>query len=194
MVDSAKRFGYEMIQMSDLDTPPVRGADRVIRLYWDGGKFAIYKLTHLSLLRFPCMVVDTDVIFQSDVSRIMDADFDVCLTRRYEPILDDDGFDVTTTMPYNCGVMFSKNHLFWKRGLKRARAYDEKYQHWWGEQLAVREVAESGQFNVVELDCFKYNYTPEDEGEDVSQKHLVHYKGKRKDWMLCRSLMQTGPA
>ena len=181
MVKSAKKFDHTLIQLTDEETPAVRGVDRVIRLPWDGRFVMSYKLKHLAFFREPCMIVDTDVIFKHHVSHVMDRDFDVALTRRKGPILDKDGIDVTIRMPYNCGVMFSKEPRFWRAALKRCLDLPAQDQTWYGDQKAVKDVA--SRFNVLELDCEQYNYTPSHPDEDVSKRLIVHYKGNRKDWM-----------
>lgn len=180
MVRSAKRFGYELIQLTDKDTPLVKGADKAIRLPWSGFRVMTYKLKHLSRIDYPCLIVDTDVIFREDVAPILRQKFDVGLTRREGPIYDTSGVDVTIEMPYNCGVMFSKSQDFWKAALDACEGYSEGRQHWYGDQHAVKEIAP--RFNVLELPCTEYNYTPSTPDEVLTAK-IIHYKGKRKDWM-----------
>ena len=181
MVMSAARFGYELIQLTDRDTPEVKGVHKVVRLPWSGTHVMTYKLDHLSRIDYPCLIVDTDVIFQKDIAPILRNDFDVALTRRVGSIYDTDGVDVTIEMPYNCGVMFSKCQDFWRAALRTCKGYSESRQTWYGDQHAVKEIAP--RFNVLELPCSEYNYTPSSISEDLSDKKIVHYKGKRKDWM-----------
>lgn len=181
MARSAKKLGYTLVQLTDEQTPAVCGVDRVIRLPWDGRFVMSYKLKHLMFYREPCMIVDTDVVFKHDVSHVMQKDFDVALTKRAGPILDKDGIDVTIRMPYNCGVMFSKEPRFWREAHKQCLSFPAQDQTWYGDQKAVKDIAHK--FDVLELDCEQYNYTPSHPDEDVSKRMVVHYKGNRKEWM-----------
>ncbi len=180
----------EVVQMTDQATPPVPGVDSVLRHEWDGRKLMIYRLAHLAALERPaCVILDTDVIVQRSLAPVFERPFDVALTVRHEAVKTlDKTQNLTPEMPYNTGVMFSREPRFWKAALERCRALPGKQHDWWGDQLSVKQVADSGQFNVVELPCEVYNYSPSTENEDVSERHVVHYKGARKLWMKQRFL------
>ncbi len=192
MVASVKAAmpGAEVVQMTDQATSAVPGVDSVIRQDWDGKKLMIYRLAHLAALeRTACVLVDTDVVVQRSLAPVFERAFDVALTVRHEPVRTlDKTKDLAPEMPYNTGVMFSREPRFWKAALERCRALPEKQHDWWGDQVSVKQVADTGQFNVLELPCEVYNYSPSTESEDVGERHVVHYKGARKVWMKQRFL------
>jgi len=182
MAASAKRFGYELVQMTDERTPEVPGADTVVRLAWDGERLMTYRLQHLAALAGPALVVDTDVVFVRDVGHVWERAFDVALTRRTGPAFDPNGVDLAEVMPYNTGVMFSRSQAFWQRCHELCSGFPPEVQRWYGDQYAVRFAAP--EFKVLELPTDPYNYSPGSPEEDVSQRYVVHYKGSRKAWML----------
>jgi len=192
MVASVKAAmpGAEIVQMTDQVTAPVPGVDSVVRHEWDGAKLMIFRIAHLAALeRAACVILDTDVIVQRSLAPVFEQAFDVALTVRHEPVKTfDKTRDLAAEMPYNTGVMFSREPRFWKAALECCRGLPEKQHDWWGDQVSVKAVADSGQFNVLELPCDVYNYSPSTESEDVGARHVVHYKGARKVWMKQRFL------
>lgn len=182
MAASAKRLGYELLQMTDEGTSVVPGADTVVRLPWDGERLMTYRLQHLAALAEPALIVDTDVVFMRDVRHVWERAFDVALTRRIGPAPDPNGVDLAEVMPYNTGVMFSRSRAFWQRCHELCSGFPPDVQRWYGDQYAVRFAAP--EFNVLELPVDPYNYSPGSPDEDVSQHYVVHYKGPRKEWML----------
>ncbi len=182
MAASAKRLGYALVQMTDERTPAVPGVDALARLPWDGERLMTYRLQHLAALPEPALIVDTDVVIVRDVSAVWEHEFDVALTRRAGPALDPTGVDLAEVMPYNTGVMFSRSQAFWQRCYDLCREFPPEAQRWYGDQYAVRFAAP--EFKVLELPVDPYNYSPATAAEDVSGKLIVHYKGKRKEWML----------
>ena len=190
MVASVRKAmpGAEVVQMTDQRTAAVPGVDSVIRADWDGTKLMIYRLAHLAALERPaCVILDTDVVVQRSLEPVFERAFDVALTLRQEPVRTlDKTKDLAPEMPYNTGVMFSREPRFWQAALECCRALPAKNHDWWGDQLSVKQVADSGAFRVIELPCETYNYSPRTEAEDLGERHVVHYKGARKIWMKQR--------
>jgi len=184
--------GVEIVQMCDLDTPMVRGVDTVIHRAVNGQGLMLYRLDHLR--NFPAgdaMFIDTDAVVQRDVRPVFKKPFDVALTRRTGVILVD-GKDIVPEMPYNTGVIFSRSQEFWIDCYEHCATLSDKLKKWFGDQLAVRFVTESGEYNVMELTCNEYNYSPFTESEDVSGRYVAHYKGvNRKFWMLNKYMATT---
>lgn len=174
--------GAEIIQMTDMVTPQIKGVSSVVRKPYDG-YLMTFRMAHLAELKGEWITLDTDIIVKKDLRHVFNESFDVALTRREGPIYDKDGIDIVTYMPYNTGVMFSRNSMFWKLAYKSLLMMPEQAHKWWGDQLSVRLTAENGHFNVLELDCDTYNYSPETE-QDKKDCFVLHYKGKRKEWML----------
>lgn len=184
MVEHVRRTmpQHAILHMTDSVTPSVT-ADRRQELPYDGSRLMTYRLQHLAEVAEPMIVLDTDVIVQADLSAVFDKDFDVALTKRKGRILYG-GKDIVASMPYNTGLMFSRNPEFWRDAYALCRKAPQDMQRWFGDQLCVAAVAKSGKYKVLELPCSKFNYTPATQNEDVSAKFAVHYKGQRKDWML----------
>ena len=174
-----------IIQMTDESTPRVMGTDVCVRKKRDM-PLMTYRMAHMAHMPEHTIFVDTDVMFREDVSGVFDQDFDVALTERRNQLIIHEGTleNVADTMPYNTGVMFSKSRPFWEAAYHRAQRMGEPECNWFGDQLAVKETAESGAFKVLELPCDTYNYSPNSDKEDVSARKVLHFKGKRKEWML----------
>jgi len=171
-----------IIQMTDMVTPQIKGVSSVIRKPYNG-LLMTFRMQHLADLDGEWITLDTDVIVKKDLRSVFNNDFDVALTKRYGAIFDSDGNDVAKIMPYNTGVMFSRNKIFWKNAYKLLLTMPVSAHQWWGDQLSVRMCAESAKFKLLELDCAEYNYTPESE-KDNKDVFVLHFKGKRKDWMI----------
>lgn len=189
MVASVKRVmpAAKIVQMTDYDTKPVTGVDEVIRKRYDGRFLMPYRMLHLQ--DFPesqAIFLDTDVVVHKDLAPVFDEEFDVGLTIRLEPIMGPNGADVTKAMPYNTGVMFSKQtgKPFWAEAHQYCLSLPKEAREWWGDQLSVKAVADTTSLKVKTFPCDLYNYTPESQNEDLSNKFVVHYKGERKQWML----------
>lgn len=181
MVESAKRFGYELLQMTDEETPAL--VDNVVRLPWNKKHLMTYRMAHLAALDEPLCVVDTDVIFVRDVSDVWQRDFDVALTRREGPILDKNGVDVAKLYPYNTGVMFCRNPEFWRRASGICSGLSESLQTWYGDQESVKQAAPY--FRTLELDVNEWNYSPRSPEDKPGTARILHYKGpQRKSWLI----------
>ena len=78
--------------------------------------------------------------------------------------------------------MFSRSNAFWHRAAEVCHHLPERFQRWWGDQMAVAATAEKGGFNVLDLDAKVYNWTPKT-ADDTSNALVWHYKGQRKQWI-----------
>lgn len=195
MVASARRAmpDARIVHLADEVTPPVAGVDEVLRLPYDGMYLMTFRLAHFAQLQ-PCQAVflDTDVIVQRDLSLLFQSNFDVALTKRENIGLDPQGVDVAAAMPYNTGVMLSKpsGWDFWRNAWKCCETFPDEVRRWWGDQFAIKAVAEIAPLAILELPCDIYNYSPGLETENVSDRFVVHYKGERKPWMVRRALAE----
>lgn len=184
-----------VLHLADETTERVAGADEIVRLPYDGVRLMTFRLRHFSNLEARHAVfLDTDVIVQEDLSALFAEPFDVALTRRDEAVPDPNGHDVAALMPYNTGVMVSRPEGwdFWRNALAYCERLPQEHQKWWGDQLAVQALAAVCPLTLRELPCSIYNYTPASQTEDVSTRHVVHYKGTRKAWMLSRARAEFG--
>lgn len=180
MVKSALKLGYECLQMTDEETPAVKGVSRVFRLPWNKKRLMTYRLAHLAARPEPMFVVDTDILFVRDVSDVWEMDFDAMLTKREGPIYDKNGVDVAKIYPYNCGVMACRDKEFWKYAFSVCASLPEDLQNWYGDQEGVKWAARK--FKTLELPCEEWNYTPASL-EDTGNARILHLKGRRKVWM-----------
>jgi len=179
MVASVRRFvDCEALQLTDMDTDTIEGCTAVRRVF-DGDNMTMFKMEHLANLDGEILVLDTDVIVQKDITKVFAFDFDVALTWRDGPVWADSGQDLAKIMPINCGVMFSRSPAFWQHCWEWSK---EHPGGWYSDQFAV--AANWRRFNVLRLNCDNFNHTPNSKSEDVSKRYVVHYKGKRKEWMF----------
>lgn len=193
MVRSVRRHmpDVEIVQMTNKASPNVPDVDtRIEAEAPEGMLFPEYRMNHLAHIAEmygsePWVSLDTDIIVQEDLRPVFDQPFDVALTRRYGPIIMS-GVDIVPEQPYNGGVMFSKCADFWRDARDWCPKLNEQHSKWIGEQICIAEVAKTGKYNVLELPCDRWNYSPELPDEDVSAKAIVHYKGARKNWMIHR--------
>ncbi len=193
MVASVKRTmpDARVVQMTDYHTKPILGVDDVMRKHWNGQNLMPYRFLHMK--EFPLdqtIFLDYDVVVRKDLSALFAEDFDVALTRRDEtdwalrnsPLVRD-------SMPYNTGVMLSRasGRGFWEEAYQMCLRMPDSSQGWWGDQLAIKELAQRTTLKVKEFPCDLYNYSPDNNFEDLGGKYVVHYKGKlRKAWMLAQ--------
>ena len=186
MVASVRRTmgRVHVLQQSDDTTPRVTGVNEVSRKRYDGYLMP-YRFEHLYDVWADTLVLDTDIILQTDPREHVDlaGEWDVALTYRKGPILDKNGTDVAKLYPINSGVMLCRDRSFWADCWRCLQAQqDVQLDKWYGDQFAVRAVAESGKYRVRKLPCAEWNYTPGRIDEDVTNRHVLHLKGDRK-WM-----------
>lgn len=186
MVRSVKRAipSAEIIQLTNFKTPTVPGVDTVLRKSpWHPG-LMVYRMDTLrDIPDGELIVLDTDVLVREDLSEVFAQPFDVALTKRTHRIMVD-GIDVAKDMPYNTGVMFSRKQAFWQDCYDMTLEMSAECQTWFGDQLAVRMVADEGKYQVLELPCEVWNWSPKTSTESVEGRKAVHYKGeRRKPWM-----------
>lgn len=181
--------GASIVQMTDFATKKVLGVGEVIRKEWDRRLLMPYRLLHLK--EFPpanAVFLDADVVVQKDLRPLFQDEFDIGLTYRDEtdPSLRKSPA-AYQMMPFNAGVMLSRpsGREFWTEAHRVCLAMPEDRQQWFGDQLAIKEVAARTTLKVKQYPCALFNYSPSRWGEDLSDKFVIHYKGdNRKIWML----------
>lgn len=189
MVASAKRVmpDLEVVQLTNIGTPEIKGVDSSIRKKIIYPFLMQYRLSHFKDFPGDAIFIDTDTVILRDLRPVFEKQFDVALTRRTGRIIVD-GKDIVPEQPFNTGVMFSRNPAFWSDVFDCCWKLNDDLKHWYGDQMSVKVVVDSGKFNILELPCFEYNYSPKRPGEDLTGKYVAHYKGeKRKAWMIGES-------
>jgi hypothetical protein len=157
---------------------------------------------------FECLtLLDTDTLLLKPMRPFGD----IAFTWRDSIGVDDDGEKVegiANRMPYNYGVIIANpgirafESLLWVR--ERIRQMHASHQQWYGNQLAVAELAgprpkEGGAItqrrlpwrltalgksvNIGKLPCEQFNWTPQTVDEDVSGRYVLHFKGKKRGLM-----------
>lgn len=138
------------------------------------------RIGHYASLMGEWIFVDTDVLFREDVSGVFEKPFDVALVSRDGTYME--GTEYAKAMPYNFGVVFSRNSEFWQEAGKHLSRMAPALQEWEGEQLVTCEMARRGKFKVEILPS-RYNFTPAEKTDNVSDKAILHLKGQRKAWL-----------
>lgn len=175
--------GVPVVHFTDLTTAPIKGVDVVLRR--NVLPTATARVDAYASVSGEWLFIDSDVIVQADVRHIFEQSFDVALAdRRGTERAVDAGTKCFTSMPYNSGVIFSRSQAFWQAALVRIAELSIKRQGWMGDQQAMCDVIASGVFDVKVLPS-TYNYPPHRHNENVSDKAVLHFKGReRKAWML----------
>lgn len=185
MLGSVRRSipGAYCVQLTDHKTPLVEGADGAIRLDHNPDLIE-FRCRQLRELTGEVIYLDYDCIVQKDISSVFEQPFDIALTRR--PVDDKTASPpVRDIIPYNFGVSFQRNGKFWSLLSEEYAALVNKDGWMMGQYAGGLCVAKSrGTINVLDLPGEYYNYTPTRKDEDVTGRAVVHYKGKRKHWML----------
>ena len=190
MIESARRVmpGIEIHHLTDDKSEVLPEVDGVYRI---GGNLpmAVRRVTHHGSRMGDWAFVDTDVIFRKDVRDVFDDPFDVALTDRIGT--DMEGTPFAQAMPYNMGVTFSRNPLFWAVANIHLKALASKDQQWMGDQEVVCAMARHSErlpgragFNIKILPGRIYNYPPASETDDYSHAAIVHFKGGERKRMM----------
>jgi hypothetical protein len=176
--------GNDLWQLTDDDTPELPGCN-VFRFPRGDEPFMLWRAKVYAAFNRPGLYCDTDLIIQRDLSPIMALEFDVAFTKTWVAVKDPDGTNLTELMPYNGGVVFVKHPEFWPHVVELMDTMHPDHKEWYGDQLALAHLAK--QYYTVELPSKIYNYTPmvkeHETHADLSDKWILHFKGKRKEWM-----------
>lgn len=184
MVASVKaNFDLPLIQMTDLETDAIKGCDEVIRKDHGVGMAASRIYSMRDYEHEECLMLDNDLIVKKNVEGVFDKPFDVAVTLRgsAEP---GGQAKLNQGQPYNSGVVFSRSPLFWERCAEWCADRSENVQRWGAEQRSINWVAlNDEEFDVLELPCAKYNWSPNPKMMENDDAYIWHYKGDRKRWM-----------
>lgn len=186
--------GVAVVHFTDLTSKAVKGVDAVRRK--PAEPMACLRMRHHASVEGAWLFVDTDVVIQRNVARVFTSPFDIALCHRdWTHLKPAGGF--SERMPYNTGVVFSRNPRFWGDVYTRLRNLDAAEQEWMGDQAVICELVddERPRYQVKFLRGTDYNYPPVLPGVDLTKQaaldavnaRIVHYKGpERKAMMLER--------
>lgn len=174
---AAARKAMPQAEIWHLTTPdgPELSADRCLRLDVPG-EFAYRQAIISAALAGDVLFLDVDVVLRDDVSAVFEQDFDVAVTTDMRP--------GAPGIKYNGGVIFSRCPAYWKAIADAGKGMDfyKTPGDWEPIERARGAVADSGRFKLLVLPGEEYNYIPASPA-DIQGK-AVHYRGKRKTWMI----------
>lgn len=180
MVASVKRVmpHTPIIQLADMTTTPIRGITDKCVIEPDDDYLMTFRLKAMASMTGNVIFLDTDVLLTEPIQGVFDSEFDVAMVHRGHQRIAMD--TIVPPMPYNTGFIASRTPTFFQRCYSACRAFPDKYKEWFGDQLAVAQVAPD--YNVRLL-ADEWNHAPRNP-DDLDAK-VLHYKGaKRKGWML----------
>lgn len=178
MVGSCKALGYEVIQLSDKVAPDVPGADFVLRRAKDAPSM-LWRYQRLLDIPAPYIMLDTDILVAKDISEAIQKDAAVTWRPVHNVIVKDVG---VVPMPYNGGFLAVNNDAFMRALVDKMEAQEPRWQEWYGDQMALRDVVAEEKFDVKILRDQAWNYVPDFLG-DTTPARVLHFKGKRKSMM-----------
>jgi hypothetical protein len=195
LVASLRRFHPEarIVHCADRNTPPVRGVDAVQRCDEDPAQLMSMRLSAFAELRFdtPTLFMDTDMLCVAPIdpsAALGAAEVAVC---RREYRADDEfladtwhidlseykGMMLGEVYPYVACATIAKSPAFWKDCLEELTNLDPKFERWFGDQEAIRNLVRSGRYTPALLSEAEYGRLPEYlDGAEAPPK-LIHFKG-----------------
>jgi hypothetical protein len=169
-VRAARRFDFEIVQMTDSQTQEIKGVDSVFRHPMEElGPWYLDAMEAFPADQF--LRVDYDILFRADVSDVFDDDFDIAVAK--EPKIG----------VMNNGVVFVKDKAIFADARQQ---YEKTSRDNWSDiQVAMSMSIDSGKFSVKKLpaDVFNCFYKREWGKTLPDTAKLVHFKGSRKDVM-----------
>lgn len=190
MVKSAKKSmpHVPIVHFTDTESKTVKGVDATRRKPLE--PMALLRMRHHAGCDGNWLFVDTDVIFRQPVTAVFSAyAFEVAVTTRNWPhVKSAEGF--AERMPFNMGVVFSRNARFWGECYTRLRDLEADLQDWMGDQIVFNDVVSEGRYLVRRISGAAYNFPPEIPGKETSYKELLkqasilHYKGPERKRLL----------
>lgn len=185
MVHSVRQAlpGVPIWHYTDRMTPAIPGVDARVAI--DVAPIALGCLRAYALCEGDWLLLDTDTVVLDGamVQQVFTQRFDIAVAERTGTLRPKEiGTKFMTRMPFNKGAVYSKSAAFWQSAVERCEEMPVKQQAWMGDQRAMNDVIASQTFQVLRLPSV-FNYAPLSRDEDVRSNVVLHYKGKRKDWM-----------
>lgn len=182
MIASARQHMPEVIvtQLTDANTKKVDGVDEIRRI--DGKVYPYLLYKHMASMPEPFIRVDYDMIFQGDITHILEGDCDVAMNLHGDPQVLESRWG--KTYPYATCVWAGKDRSGEFAEDFRSTHLASGRDDWLGLIPSANEVISSGKYRVKPLAGEVYNYTPKDRDDRPASALVLHYKGRRKHWML----------
>jgi hypothetical protein len=197
----------EIIQCTDLRTERVEGVDMVSRQAGDTGNLMTFRLEGFAALglRRPAFYLDTDMLCVRplDLASVM-AGVDVAVCRReyhrdgiFNVHIHDldlseyDGRTLGEVYPYVACATASADDSFWLDCRQNLRRLHPKFHYWYGDQEAIRNIADSGEYRVRYLPESVYGRLP-DEPPLGTPPCLLHFKGEARKALMLETAQRLG--
>ena len=146
----------------------------------------------------PTLFLDADMLLLQDIDEFVEINkHDMSVTIRSESTLkvklhEDHKkkypklFNKTfgEVMPYNAGIYFCKEKYVLEFMLNSFKKMPKEYFSWYGDQIALDMLNKNKKFNIKIFDNNKYNFTPKSIDEDISDKYILHFKGRRRNLLI----------
>lgn len=181
MISSVREHMPNVIvtQLTDTRTKALEEADEVRRI--DGSNYGYLVYKHMATLPEPFIRLDYDMLIQGDLAHVLE-DTDLAFNTHSDPVVVNS--DWGRTYPYATCLWAARNN---------AREFAESFRgihiisgrdNWLGLVPSVNEAIGESPFAIRSLAGEIYNYTPKDRNDRPKDALVIHYKGKRKAWML----------
>lgn len=179
-----------IIQCSDPVTPAIEGVDQVARADGDISRLMTFRLRSFADLALaePALYLDADMVCVRSIDPglvLGDAQVAVC-KREYglkTPALygamdlsEYAGKTIGEAWPYVACCTVTGTPAFWADCHDNLLALDPKYQRWFGDQEAIRNVVAGRKYQVRHLPESVYGHIPGE--KSASPPRLLHFKGK----------------
>ena len=188
-----------IIQCSDPNTKKITGVSEVYRLDSDTNNLMTFRLEIFSKLNLSdsAIYLDTDILVLKEITAknlLEDADVALChrsfninnyINTKIRNIDLSEYSNRTIGQIYPIIACFtvSKSHEFWRACLSNLLKLDSKFHYWYGDQEAMRNIADSGKFSLCYMPESKVACLPEYFNEYPAATGL-HFKGpNRKQYM-----------
>jgi hypothetical protein len=191
--------GTRILQISDTTSPGLEEVDEVIRHPRTHANVMLFRMQCFAQLPTdqPTWFLDTDMICHRPLAVDGAPQVAVCLrefnrkqifNHRFNgmDLSEHAGRTLGAVYPYvGCATRLHQTD-FWARCLRNMEALPPKFFNWYGDQEALRNIVESGAYEVHHLPESLYACLPEHEGKGPAP-YISHYKGGRKPLMLERA-------
>lgn len=189
----------QIIQCSDGQTEGIRGVSQVFRLGSDVSNLMTYRLESFAKLNLqsPAIYLDTDMLILRaiDVIDFLGDSDAVCCKRTFglDTVMNTTfkGMDLSEyadktlgeTYPIVACFTITRGSGFWEECLQNLLTLDKKFHYWYGDQEAMRNIAQTKEPRMRYLPESLVACLPEFAHENNSAVAL-HFKGPhRKAWM-----------
>jgi len=146
----------------------------------------------------PTLFLDTDMLLLKKIDNFINInDHDISVTIRTEKalaaMLHEDHkkkfpelFNKTfgEVMPFNSGIYFCKEKYVLEFMLDSFKTMPQEYFSWYGDQIALNLMSRSKKFKIKIFENYKYNFTPKSINENIEDKYLLHFKGRRRNLFI----------